>query len=116
MTDEAEVTKQVSAEMERMVAQTARHRANATKWDRDIAVFLFAILAIVIILLFQGIVIEIVAPVAAFGLAMGWLMGWRKVKQVYKRFYDEEVSKLAQAILEETIEEKVQKALRERWG
>ena len=116
MTDEAEVTKQVSAEMERMVAQTARHRANATKWDRDIAVFLFAILDTVIILQFQGIGIVVVASAAICGLAMGWLMGWIKVKQVYERFYNEEVSKLAQAIVEETVEDMVQKALRKRWG
>ncbi|GAH64559.1 unnamed protein product, partial [marine sediment metagenome] len=66
--------------------------------------------------------IEVVAPVAVFGLAMAWLVGWRNVKQLYSRFYDEELSKLGQELkttlkeaVEETIEEKVQKALRERW-
>jgi peptidoglycan/LPS O-acetylase OafA/YrhL len=94
MMDEAEVTEQISAEMKRIAVQMARDRANTARWDLDVAVFFFAILIIVLILLFQGIRIEIVAPIAAFGLAMGWLMGWRKGKQVYDRFYNEELSKL----------------------
>ncbi len=72
--DEAEVTEQVSPEMEQTAAQRARYRAKAARWDLDVAVFFFAILSIVIILLFQGIKSEVVAPVAAFGLAMGWIM------------------------------------------
>jgi hypothetical protein len=88
---------------------------------------LFAVLIIIIILLFQGIGIEIVAPVAIFGLAMVWLVGWRRGRQLYQRFYTEELKKLENELIkkavkktvgetiEETIEEKVQKALRERW-
>jgi len=77
-------------------------------------------LSIEIILLFQGIGIEFVAPVAVVGLALGWLMGWRKEKQVYELFYEEELSKLDQELektmgtLEEMIKEKVQKVRRER--
>ena len=130
MTDEAEVAKQVSPEMEQTAAQRARDRAGAARWDLDIAVFLFAVLIIVIILLFQEVGIDIVAPVAIFGLAMVWLVGWRRGRQLYQRFYDEELSKLERELkktvkgavekavektVEETIEEKVQKALRERW-
>ena len=113
---EAEVAKQVSPEMERTAAQRARDRAKAARWDLDVAVFFFAILATVIILLFQGIGVEVTAPAAIFGLAMGWLMGWRKGKQVYERFYDEELSKLEKELektmsaLEKIIEERVQKA------
>lgn len=124
--DEAEVTQQVSPEMERAAAQRAKIRARTARWDLDTAVFAFAILIIVIILLFQGVVVEIVAPVALFGLTMVWLVGWRRGRQLYQRFYDEELSKLEQEVkkvitgtvektVEETIEEKVQKALRERW-
>ncbi|GAH23113.1 unnamed protein product [marine sediment metagenome] len=124
--DEAEATQQVSPEMERMAAQRAKVRARTARWDLDTAVFAFAILIIVIILLFQGVVVEIVAPVALFGLTMVWLVGWRRGRQLYQRFYDEELSKLGQEVkkvitgtvektVEETIEEKVQKALRERW-
>ncbi len=124
--DEAEVTNQVSPEMERTAAQRAKVRARTARWDLDTAVFAFAILIIVIILQFQGVVVEIVAPVALFGLTMVWLVGWRRGRQLYQRFYDEELSKLGQEVkkvitgtvektVEETIEEKVQKALRERW-
>ncbi len=116
---EAEVTKQVSPEMERTAMQRARDRAKAARWDIDVAVFLFAVLATVIILSFQGIGVEVTAPAAIFGLAMGWLMGWKKGKQVYAWFYDEELSRLEKELeetmsaLEEIIEERVQKAIRE---
>jgi len=121
--DEAEVTKQVSPEMERIAAQRARDIAKAAMWNLDVAVFLFAVLILVIILgTYTEMGIEVAAPVAIFGLAMAWLVGWRNVKQLYSRFYDEELSKLGQELkttvkeaVEETIEEKVQKALRERW-
>jgi len=120
--DEAEAAQQVGPEMERAATQRAKDRANAARWNLDIAVFAFAVLIIVIILLFQEIGIEIVAPVALFGLAMVWLAGWRRGRQLYPRFYDEELSKLKQELkktakeaVEETIEERVQRALRERW-
>ncbi len=124
--EEAEVTQPVSPETERAAARRARDRAGAARWDLDIAVFLFAVMIIIIILLFQDIAIEVVAPIAIFGLAMVWLCGWRRGRQLYQRFYDEELSKLEQEVkkavtetvektVEETIEEKVQKALRERW-
>ena len=124
--DEAEVTQQTNPKTAQQAAQRARTRASAARWDLDIAVFLFAVMIIVIILLFQDIGIEVVAPIAIFGLAMVWLVGWRRGRQLYQRFYDEELSNLEQELekavtetiektVEETIEEKVQKALRERW-
>jgi len=126
MIEEAEVTKQVSPEMEQKAAQRARNRAKAARWDLDVALFLFAILTIIIILSSQGIVIEIVAPIAFFGLAMAWLMGWRRGRRLYPLYYNEEISKLEQEpkktveemveeTVEETIEEQVRKALRARW-
>jgi len=117
---EAEVAKQVSPEMELTAAQRARDRAKAARWDLDVAVFFFAILATVMILLFQGIGVAVIAPAAIFGLAMGWLMGWRKGKQTYARFYDEELSKLEKEVektmsaLEEIIKERVQEARGEK--
>lgn len=117
MAEQAEASKGVTREAEQMAAQRAREKARTARWDLDIAVFLFAILIIVIILLFQGVGIEVVAPVAIFGLSMVWLCGWRRGKQIYGRLYEEELSKLipgSEKTVEETIEEKVQKALRER--
>ena len=117
MSEKAEVPQQASDETEQIAAQRAGERARASRWDLDVAVFLFAVLIIVVILLSQGVTIEIVAPVALFGLAMVWLVGWRRGRQLYQRFYNEELSKLRpgpEKTEEETIEEKVQRALRER--
>ncbi len=126
----AEAAKQVKPEMEKMAIRRAKDRAMAGRWNLDVAVFLFGILIIVIILLFEDVGIEVVAPIALFGLAMVWLMGWRRGRQLFQRFYDEELSELerkskksvegtvketVKKTIEETIEEKVQKALRERW-
>ena len=114
-----EVNEQISQEedIEQTAAQRARDRANAARWNLDIAVFLFAVVIIVIILSFQGIGLEIVASVAVFGLAMVWLCGWRQGKQLYERFYNEELSKLEYEQMKTpkgTVEEIVQKAMRER--
>ena len=119
---DAETTPQISPEMEQAAARRAKERAGPARWDLDIAVFMFAVLIIVIILLFQGIGLEITAPVAIVGLALVWLAGWRRGRQLYWRYYEEELAKLEmearrtpRGTLEETVEEKVQKALRERW-
>jgi hypothetical protein len=72
---------------------------------------------IVIILLFQGVPLEIVAPVALFGLGMVWLVGWRQGKQLFERFCEEELARLEYERtrpVEESIEEAVRKAIRER--
>ena len=119
---EDEATNRISPEIERRAERSAKDRIKAARWNLDIAVFSFAVLIIVIILLFQEVGIEIVAPVAALGLGLVWLAGWWQGRQLYQRFYDEELVKLERAskekvegIIDETVEEKVQKALRERW-
>ena len=94
MIGEAGITKQVSPEMEQTAAQRAKDRANAARWNLEVAILSFAILIIVMILLFRGIGTEIVASVAIFGLTMVWLMGWRRGRQLYQRFYTEELSNL----------------------
>ena len=124
MAEETEVSGHLGPEAEQTAAQRAMVRARAARWDLDVAVFLFAILIIIIVLLFQDIGVEIVAPIAIFGLSMVWLVGWRRGRQLYARFYEEELSKIdheirtkkkAEGIVEETIEEQIQRALRERW-
>ena len=125
MQDKAEAPEQEKEEIEKLAAKRADARSRNARWDLDVAVFLFAVLIIVIILLFQGMSIEVVAPVAIFGLGMVWLVGWRRGKQLYESFYDEELARLKRELekkpkptevaIEETIEEKVQKALRDRW-
>ena len=126
MTDETEVIVGISPEMERTAALRAKSRASNARWDLNVLIFLFAVLILVIILAtYTKAGLEVVAPIAIFGLAMVWLVGWRRGGQLYERFYDEELSKLEREVklkikktvkeaVEETIEEKVQKALRER--
>jgi len=124
--ERTKVNLEIRQEMELTAAERARDRARSARWDLNIAIFLFAVLILVIILVtYTKMGIEIVAPIALFGLAMVWLVGWRRERQLYGRFYDEELSKLereakkvdkgtVEPTLEETIEDKVQKALRER--
>jgi Flp pilus assembly protein TadB len=115
--DKVEAPEQTNQEKEQLAVQRARERARTARWDLNIAIFLFAILIIVIILLFQGFSLEVVAPVAVFGLAMVWLVGWRQGRQLYERFLAEELAKLEYERtkkVEEVVEEAVQKAIRAR--
>ena len=121
----ANSSEEVSDELKTLAAQRAGQRARTARWDLNIAVFLFAVLILVIILItYTKMGIEIVAPIALFGLAMVWLVGWRRGRQLYQNFYTEELAGLVQEqgrkdkrmeeIIEETVEERVQRSLRER--
>jgi hypothetical protein len=128
---EAGILEQAREQIKLRAARHATERARIARWDLDVAVFLFVVLIIVIILLFQDIGLEIVAPVALFGLIMVWVVGWRRGKRLYRNFYEEELirlerelklakekeqkEKMIEKTIGETIEETVQKALRERW-
>lgn len=118
---------QLKNEIEKRAAKRAITRAKVDSWDLNIAIFLFLVLIAVMILLFQGISIEIVAPIAILGLACVWLVGWRRRRKLYGSYYEEELINLArestmkanneetvQEMIEVTIEEYVQRALRER--
>jgi len=108
---------QVNKENEELAIRRARERARTARWDLNIAIFLFAVLIIVIVLLFQGVTLEIVAPIAVVGLALVWLVGWRQGRQLFERFREEELMKLEyerSRKVEETVEEAVQRALRAR--
>lgn len=120
MTEQSEITAAIGPELEKAAMQKARDRAALGKWDLNVAIFLFAVLMIVIILLYQDVGIEVVAPVAIFGLAMVWLVGYRRGKQLYIHFLEEELASARRGVdqtlgaIEETIEDRVQRALRSR--
>jgi len=129
MQDKARVIEQIKKEAEKEAAQKASTKVKSARWDLDVAIFLCVVLILVIVLLFQGIDIEIVAPVAIFGLACVWLVGWQRGKKLYRIFYKEELIELerkltewakqkekAQKMIEVTMDEHVKRALRERWG
>ena len=92
----AEATKQISPGVERLAIQRARDRANVAKWGFNVAIFSYVILIIIIILVSQGIGLNVVAALATLGLAAVWFMGWRQGNQLYQRFYTEELSSLQQ--------------------
>ncbi len=89
--EQTEVPDEMNEEIKRLVKRHATEKARVARWDLNVAVFLFAVLIIVIILLFQGIGVEVVAPVAIFGLSMVWLVGWRRGRQLYQDYYQEEM-------------------------
>ena len=127
MASKESVITEISPDMQQAASQRAMDRARNARWDLNIAVFLFAILILVIILAtYTEAKLEVVGPIAAVGLVLVWIMGWRRGKQLYVRFYKEEITRLEQEqqktikaavkeTMEETIEERVQKALRQRW-
>lgn len=115
----AEATDHTSPEMMLVAAHRASDRANAAKWDLNIALTLFALLIAIVILATQDVSVEITAPIAVVGLAVVWVAGWRKGRKLQQRFYEEEMAGLRRASEEtigETLETQVQKALRERLG
>jgi uncharacterized integral membrane protein len=117
----------ITPEMKEEIEHKARDMARNAKWDLNIAIFLFAVLILVIILVnYAKVGLELVGPIAAIGLGLVWFTGWQRGKQLYKRFYNEELAKLERDLkkttrdaitdkIAETIEEQVQKALRARW-
>lgn len=88
--------KQPGQGIELFATKIAKSRANIAKWDYNIVILLFAVLAIIIILVSLEVDTRIVAPVAILGLAGAWLMGWRKGKQLFQGFYAEQLASLKQ--------------------
>ncbi len=85
------ISRWITPSGKRRAENTAKLRTRQAMWDLDIAVFLFAVLIIIVILLFQGVDVIITTPVAVFGLAMVWIVGWRRGRQSYQYFYEEEL-------------------------
>jgi len=94
--EETEDTKQSSQVIERLAMQIANSKTDVAKWDHNTVVFLFAVLAIVIILVSLEVDTRFVAPVAILGLAVAWLMGRRRGKQLFQGFYAEVLASLKQ--------------------
>lgn len=84
-------------------------------WTLEVAIFLYAILTLIIILaIYTKVRLEIVASVAVIGLIIVWVIGRRREKALYQLYYDEELSRLEEESKKVLIEEEVEKALRER--
>ena len=119
--DEILEERPLNRDIEKIAWNKARHRAYTARWNLDIAVFAFAVLIVVIILLFQNVRLEIIAPVAMVGLALVWLAGWWQGKKLLNDFYVDELEALRDEmttirteIMDESVEEMIQKALKDR--
>lgn len=109
------VTVWISPETKLKANRRARYRASAAMWTLEVAVFLYAILTLVIILAtYTKVGLEIVASVAVVGLAIVWVIGWRRERILYQLYYEEELSKLEEESRKGLIEEEVEKALHVR--
>jgi len=82
---------------EQLASERASEKVRTARWDLGVAIVAYAILGTIILLRFEGMAIEVVAPVAVFGLGLVWLMGWRRGKQLFKRFYSEELRRLQES-------------------
>jgi len=71
----------------------AKDAAKNQKWDMNLVVFMFAILLLTVILLFEGIDPTYLAPIGFFGLASAWFVSRRQEKKLYKRHYRQEIKK-----------------------
>ena len=83
--------------------QRARYKASIVKWGLTTVILLFAILITIIILIPQGVGLNVSAPLAIFGLATVWLMGWRRCSRLYQSFYADELSRIQGKPTKETI-------------
>ena len=114
---EAEYTAKAVLEMERTATQRAKDRVKVERWNLNIAMFLFAALAIIIILTVQRISTEIVGSFAILALTLVWLAGWRRGRRLFQYFYVDELVKLKRelkekdkdVLLEALLEDKIDK-------
>lgn len=81
-------------DIERRVAERAKEKARASRWNLNVAILAYALLVAVVLMRLEGVSIEIVALIAVAGLGVVWLIGRRTERQQYKRFYEEELKML----------------------
>jgi type VI protein secretion system component VasK len=116
-----EKTRTINLEIDKIARNRAKQRAYTARWNLDIAIFAFAVLIAVVVLLSQDVRLEIVAPVAIVGLALVWLAGWWHGRKLLAGFYLEElealrneITRIQTQVVDESVEEMIQKALKER--
>ena len=85
-------------DLEKMAAQRAREQAETSRWNTNIAVFAYALLATVLILQFSGLSIELIAAIAVIGLGGIWFIGWRRGQKIYSSIYEQELRQLRELL------------------
>ena len=110
--DTKDKPEQFSSQIDLMIQQLARSRANASKWDINILIILFAVLIAEMILISIAVDLRIVAVIAITGLSSVWYLGSMKEKLLVRKFYAEEVESLEQQTNEQP--DQLQKQLADR--
>jgi len=99
MLDDERIVKE-KAEIIEECSEKAKQEAKNQKWDMNLVVFMFAILLLIVILLFEGINTLYLAPIGFFGLAMCWYVSWRQGKKLYRQYYRHEIKKYYNSVEE----------------
>jgi len=71
----------------------ANEKARSQKWDMNMVVFMFAIMLVTVLLLYEGVDPMYMAPIALFGLVMCWFVSWREGKKLYRRYFKQEMDR-----------------------
>ena len=90
--------------IEELAAERATRQAQSARWNMNIVIFIYAILATLMLLRFENVATEIVAPVSATGLFMTWFMGWIRGNKLYGRLYEQELQELQELYQAEKAE------------
>ena len=100
--------------IEQLASRRANRQVATAKWNLNILVLAYAVLAITILLRLEGVAIEIVSSITVVGLAMIWFMAWRRGKKLYKDLYDEELYQLEELFKEDRVEVSTSSLLSQR--
>ncbi|MFC1979318.1 hypothetical protein ACFLVS_00325 [Chloroflexota bacterium] len=84
-------------DIEQRANERAKNKAKSERWSLNVAILADAILAAIVLLRFEGVAIEVVAPIAIFGLAAVWLIGLEREKRLQKNLYYQELQQLQEA-------------------
>jgi hypothetical protein len=96
---DAVASEHVTPAMEREAAARARQSANRHGWGLNVALLLFAAIAFVVMLSFEGAPVAVVATAAITGLIVAWVTGWFKGRAAYPSIYEEELAGVIRASL-----------------
>lgn len=83
----------IHPETKKRAVRRAWDRANSRRWTLETALFLFAVLIVIILLGFQGVDSVFLAPIALIGLCLVWMLGRYQAKKAYTTFISEELIK-----------------------
>lgn len=85
----------VWAAIKGLALQRTKEKAQAARWSNTkLLITIYVFLAVVILLLSQGIATDILRIVAILGLSITWLISWVYYKKIYKVYQAQELHQL----------------------